>query len=300
MTTQLRKRLKTALWNFPITGDFLYGSFLRRNFQTERRLIHGRYENASDHASIIHFSVNKAATQYVRDLLGKCASETGMTRVRLADYAFHTKFPYLDTLSVSQMKNYSHVFHPTGYLYSVFGGMIEGIADFQRYHVLFMVRDPRDVLVSEYFSYGFSHAVPSSRGNKLEGFMVMRRKAQGILIDDYVISESERVNENYQRYINLLLGPYPHVHVAKYEDMVVDFQPWLESLLQYCGLAISARLFQLLVDEAAQLRPIREDVHKHIRKGKSGDYKEKLKKSSIDFLNTTFSNVLAYFNYPLD
>ena len=223
-----------------------------------------------------------------------------MTPVRLADYAFHTKFPYLDTLSASQMKNYSHVFHPKGYLYSVFGGMIEGIPNFHQYRVIFAVRDPRDVLVSEYFSYGYSHAEPSPRGNKLDDFMVMRRKAQDVPIDDYVISESGRVKENYQRYISRLLEPYPHVHAAKYEEMIVDFPSWLESLLQYCGLEISARLFQSLADEAARLRPVREDVHKHIRKGKSGDYKEKLKASSIDLLNTTFSNVLAYFNYPPD
>ncbi|MCQ3936012.1 MAG: hypothetical protein DPW18_03075 [Chloroflexi bacterium] len=294
-----RKQLKSLLWELPITGDYLQGRYLRQHFSTEMELIKGNARNGSGHPSIIHFSVNKAATQYVRDLLRRCIAGTGMISVGLAEYAFHTDFPYLDTLSAAEMQQYQHIFQPTGYLYSVFGGMIEGIANLEKYRVVLMVRDPRDVLVSEYFSIAYSHSEPSLRGNKYQEFMKMRQQARQITVDEYVAGECDRVHATYSRYMDLLLDDYPHVHVAKYETMTHEFQTWLDRLLEYCGLEISDQLRQDVLREAARIQPKRENIQQHIRKGKPGDHKEKLKPETVERLNSKFSDVLKRFQYPL-
>jgi hypothetical protein len=297
LLAETKSQLNSLLWKLPITGDFMWRRYLHKNFQVEMDLINGKDRSENNHRSIIHFSMNKAATQYVRDLLRRCAAENGMVNVGIAEYAFHTSFPYLDDLSANEMNKYQHIFKPTGYLYSVFGGMIQGIENLERYLIILVIRDPRDMLVSHYYSIAYSHSVPSKRGNKYNDFIEKRRRAQRTSIDEYVIGECENVYNVYQRYIDLLLSSYPHVYVTKYEDMISDFSTWLDKLLEYCELKASSELQQSLLDESKKLKPRKENVYQHIRKGISGDYKEKLSQETINYINSRLSFVLERFNY---
>ncbi|MGA7194811.1 MAG: sulfotransferase domain-containing protein [Anaerolineales bacterium] len=297
LPSMVKDQLKTFLWDFPTTGNYLLRRYLQKHLKVEMDLIQGKHQSDNTLPSIIHFSANKAATQHVRDLLGRCAAENGMTTVGLAEYAFHTNFPYLDQLSCREMESYQYLFKPAGYLYTVFGGMVEGIQELERYRVILMLRDPRDVLVSEYYSYAFSHPEPSKFGSKYNNFMAMRRKAQNVLIDEYVENECDRIFATYQRYATLLLDRYPHVFFTKYEEMTSDFQGWLKKLLDYCGLEISDQLFDSLLNEAEHLRPKNEDIHQHVRKGIPGDYMVKLGSKTIAELNSKLLPVLERFNY---
>ena len=63
----LNRRLKQV--------PFLKGWYEQRQFRIERDLIDGRTHKVVDHPSILHFSVNKAATQYTKRLLIKCVRE---------------------------------------------------------------------------------------------------------------------------------------------------------------------------------------------------------------------------------
>lgn len=293
----VRSHVKSILWGAPITGNYLLKGYLQKHLSVEMELIDNKHHSNSSHPSIIHFSVNKAATQYVRELLKRCAAENGITTVGLAEYAFHTKFPYLDQLPAHEMERYQYLFKPTGYLYSVFGGMIENIPDIERYRIVVMLRDPRDVLVSEYYSYAFSHSEPSKLGNKYVDFMKMRQKARKLSIDEYVISECDRLYANYERYTALLLDRYDNVFITKYEEMASDFDVWLKKILEYCELEISDELLRCLLNEAGHLKPKKEDVYQHVRKAMPGDYKEKLTHKTIDILNFKFLSVLERFNY---
>jgi len=268
-----------------------------RQFNVELELISGTHNNTNKHPSIIHFSFNKAATQYVKSILVECATEIGMVHAGINEYAFNSHFPYLDHLSSEEMKKFQHIFKKKGYLYSVFGGMIESIPELENYKIVLGVRDPRDMLVSGYYSQAFSHPAPDISGNKYEVFLEKRELARSRTIDQHVLDESIKMNSTFEKYHNLLLKQYAHVYVTKYEDMVADFNGWLEGLLCYCDLQISDALRVKIIDNNQKLKPTSEDISKHLRKGLPGDYKEKLQKETIQQLNETFSNYLALFGY---
>lgn len=280
---------------------FLYNSFHKRKFnkrfQVESQLLAGTHVNTNKHKSIIHFSMNKAATQYVKNILQEAATANGMTPVSLNEFAFHSTMPFLDHLSAKEMEQYKHVFKPRGYLYSSFGGMIENIDNLEDYLIVLMIRDPRDILVSGYFSMAYSHPEPSKLGSKYEGFMEKRNKAQQTLIDEYVKAESPKVYLVFKRYHDLLLNNRSNVYVTKYEDMISDFQGWLTKLLNYTGLEISEDLKNDFINKHNGLKPKKENKAKHIRKGTSGDYKQKLNEETMQFLNTKFSDILEQYSY---
>jgi hypothetical protein len=285
---------------FPLVGRYLKEVDLQRKFRVELDLIKGSHQNQNKHPSIIHFSLNKAATQYTGGILQQCAVENGMVPVSIHGYAFHTNFPYLDHLTAEEMEKYQHIFKPNGYLYSVFGGMIEDIPKLEKYKIVLMVRDFRDILVSEYYSIAYSHIAPDIHGNKYELFVEQREKARESAIDEYTVAESDRVYNTLQRYKTLLIDKYPNVYITKYEDMINDFRGWLNNLLYNCELNIRPDFFTALLERNERIRPKDEDIHRHIRKGKPGEYKEKLKQETIEFLNAKFSPMLLTFGYELD
>jgi len=212
-------------------------------------------------------------------------------------YAFHSDFPYLDLLSIEEFQQYQYLFKPKGYLYSVFGGMIDGLTNLEDYLVVLMIRDPRDIVVSSYFSTAYSHPLPSKNSNKAGSFHEKRAATQQISIDEYALQESEIVLEVYNRYINLLLEKHPAYYITKYEDMVEDHEQWLNNLLAYCQLDISDDLHQQLLQQNKRLKPKDENINDHMRKGVAGDFLEKLHSETITVLNDKFAHILERFRY---
>jgi len=297
LSSALKKHVKAWLRNLPLASGYLRTRDLQKKFNVELSLIAGKDVATCDHPSIIHFSVNKAATQYIKRVLGQCARECGLVNVGIHDYAFQGDFPYLDSLSAEQMQAYQHIFRAQGYCYAVFGGMIEGVPDLDRYRLVLVLRDPRDVLVSSYFSVAFSHVAPGEGSDKREEFAQMRARAQASTIDDYVLAESDRMLGNYERYKRLLVERYPSAYVTKYEHMTDDFAGWLRALLEYCELDVPVDVFANLVQEHEAKRPRQEDTQRHTRKGKPGDHREKLRPDTIAQLDAKFAKILAAFDY---
>jgi hypothetical protein len=271
---------------------------LQQRFKTELQLIKGTHKNPNKHPSIIHFSFHKAATQYVRSVLTRCAVENGMVPVGIHAYAFSTDFPRLHFLTAEEMKKHQHIFKPLGYLYSAFGGgMVEGIADLSLYKIVFVTRDPRDIVVSHYYSMAYSHPAPDKMGNKYERFIKNRTFARASTIDEWVLWKSDKLYETCVRYQKLLLEKYPNTYRTTYEHMVCDFSSWLRGLLNYCELSISADSFESLLQENIRIRPREENIYRHLRKSQPGDYRNKLKPETIDSLNEKFASVLEMFGY---
>lgn len=296
-TRRLLRLLRRSAGHTPREPRAQPQSGLNREFRVEQDLIRGKHVNANTHRSILHFSVNKAATQYVKSILTRCVAEEGMVPVHIHEYAFHTRFPYLDHLSSDEMEEYQHVFTPEGYLYSVFGGMIEGIPDLEAYLTVLMVRDPRDVLVSKYYSMAYSHSQPAETGDKFEDFMEERAYARHVSIDNYVLTESHKLDAIYRRYVELLLGRHSGYYLTTYEDMISDFAKWLEDLLDYCQIDPSAQLMASLIGQHSKTAPQRESKDRYLRRGIVGDHRNKLAPHTIETLNDRLQNTLETFGY---
>jgi len=292
---------KYGLLNFlaklPLIGGLAGNALLRSQHPVEWALLHRSHHTDNTCASILHFSVNKSATQYVKSILERIGAENGMTPVNLHGYAFNSKMPFFDHLNAEEMRQYAHLFHPRGYVYSVFGGAIEGISSMETYRTVLMVRDPRDVLTSMYYSLAYSHVVPEATGNKREPFLQKRAQVRQMSIDEFVLDAAERERSIYQRYTDLLVSRYPNALLTRYEEMTSNFDSWLDELLTYCQLEISAALRQEIKAEAEKMRPKTENIHAHVRKGQPGDYLEKLQPQTIVRLNEIFSQVLRDYRY---
>ena len=293
MITKLKQRIKSV----PVVGPLVEQRRLARKFATERSLLNGEDLSQSTHPSIIHYSLNKSATQYVKKLLTTCILEQGMVPVYIQDYAFASELPYLDDLSAEEMQPYKHVFKPQGYLYSAFGGMVEGIDQLDQYRVVLMTRDPRDILVSDYYSNAYSHPEPPQVSSKSGRFHNLRNQALEQTVDEFAIEQCELVRTNLLRYRDRLLTQHPKTYMTKYGDMVTHFEQWLSDLLRACELEVSEALKNQLIEQHYASRPRIENINSQLRKGVTGDYKNKLREETINTLNEKLSDVLEYYQY---
>lgn len=162
-------------------------------------------------------------------------------------------------------------------------------------HRIFHVRDPRDMLVSEYFSFGWIH--PTQDGN-----LDQRRKTiQEMPIDDYVLNQPEfsrwPVHEKFRPLLDRDLDPELDT-VVKYETMVTRFREWADAAIRPFGFRVPAWVTAQLAWRYRNEFVPSQDPNGHKRRITPGDFREKLKPETIVQLNERFSEILDRFNYP--
>ena len=155
-----------------------------------------------------------------------------------------------------------------------------------------MLREPRDVLTSLYFSHAYSHAIPLLNQEEL---LNLRKKALSMTIDEYVIENMPKYLRIYQEYCQNLFGK-PNVMFVTYEKMVTDFDTWLDSIIEFLKLKVSPELVSKIKEEA-DFTVKEENIYAHKRQVLPGEHQRKLKPETIEILNYNFSEILDVLGY---
>eukprot|EP00049_Salpingoeca_infusionum_P002244 m.55139 g.55139 ORF g.55139 m.55139 type:complete len:490 (+) comp11467_c0_seq4:236-1705(+) len=100
-------------------------------------------------------------------------------------------------------------------------------------------RHPLDQLVSEYYSFGFTHPEPSDASEeKLRQFREHRQHIQSMSVDEYVLQQlANKVwwTVRYKVLLHYRESPSAYVGVevieSMYEEMVMNFDTWLKRLI---------------------------------------------------------------------
>ena len=155
-----------------------------------------------------------------------------------------------------------------------------------------MLRDPRDVLTSMYFSVGYSHIIPAAQQDVA---LTAREETLQQTIDEFVIIEMPKLLKKYNDYCQKLM-PKSNVLLVKYEDMVTDFNSWLDTLVNFLKFDVNPKIVNKIIDQANFTVP-KEDIYSHKRQVTPGDHKRKLAPETIERLNFEFGEVLDLLGY---
>ena len=182
-------------------------------------------------------------------------------------------------------------FLPDGYIYSGFRHYptfeLE-IGPLQP--VVLLVRDPRDMLVSLYFSTTRSHVIPEGEENLAAG----RRLSLTQSIDEFALQKCALYSNAQRRYTSRLAGK--NLQIFRYEDVIFQKEEWMADLVHVLGLPYRRR-YVSRVARLVDVIPEEEDATKHIRKVSPGDYREKLKPDTIRVLNDRLAQFLSVYGY---
>ncbi len=256
----------------------------RQSTTREARYLAGQLPPASSRPSTLHFTLHKCASVYLRTKLHALADLIGLAPLDLDGYFFDSAQPQ------------PFVVRPRGYFYGPFRCLDDAFGvrrewpDLTGYKLIVVLRDPRDVLTSLYFSTAFSHRTPKGEGR--DEFLSLRDEAQHVDINDYVRREADVFLRRYQAYFRL--AARYDVHLTTYEQLVTEPQTWLDALLAYLGVALSTwRRRRLISPQDFTIK--REDPKAHFRQVQPGDHLRKLSDETIAWLNSKFAEVLAWY-----
>lgn len=187
------------------------------------------------------------------------------------------------------------------------------LPDVDRYDILLHLRDPRDVLVSMFYSYCFIHAgeIPPNTGYRkavadegIDAFVLSKARSDGRHYrGDYgtgghVEEFIGGIGRRYRNYLEHLLGR-PNVTLLRYEQMVTDYRGWLDRFIQPFPLPDKARVVDELVAQSATFFPKRDaDAMTHVRHVTPGDHRAKLLPSTIEAVEREFADILDALGYP--
>ena len=149
------------------------------------------------------------------------------------------------------------------------------------------LRDPRDVLVSMFYSWSYSHPGVD------EG---LRERLIERGLEEFVRRESVGLKKKYDLYVRDYLS-LPGTVLLKYEDFVLDRPSWLNALLRACDIDPDKRYYQRLAKDNPAAKVRQEDKYSHIRKAAPGDHREKLESETIAKLNDDWAEILGALGY---
>ncbi len=158
---------------------------------------------------------------------------------------------------------------------------------------VFMVRDPRDILVSSYFSFGFSHGFsPIDEIRAIQ--MAERKEIQAMTLDEYAIKHVDSILEDCQNILTLAKCCREHIFL-RYEDMVENYYKFIADFQSVVPL--KSGVSTLIYDVS---RPNQnEDPSLHRRSGKVRGFEEKLSCKTINIINGKLGDMLSNMGYKL-
>jgi hypothetical protein len=161
------------------------------------------------------------------------------------------------------------------------------------------MRDPRDLVVSDYFSMKYSHPI------KNEYFAEWRYRLNHMDEREGLISRIQNMDWNYYEPLRAWAQlDCPQVRLVRFEDFFGENQrSEAKSLLQHLDLSVSAEKLGSVLDtmdfkKKSQGRTAGlADEKKHYRKGASGDWKNYFDDQMIEMFMKKTGDLLQVLGY---
>lgn len=247
-----------------------------KEWRASRRLIRRQTEEPST----LLFTTHKCASTFFSKFLQVADQESEFSHLN------YDSFFAGQQVSVEQAfddkRFLSRGFREQGFIYGPMRSNRD-IPNKHAYKILLILRDPRDVMVSLYYSMRYSHALIS------KSMVSIRQEAEEHSVDSYVYLRCQEFLERYNSYLNLLNQNYNLVYL-RYDDLIEAPKRSLRRISNFIGIELRQQTFERLKNQLVP--PTREHLIRHRRSGRSGQFKIKLQPATIEYLNHEFKQVL--------
>ena len=165
--------------------------------------------------------------------------------------------------------------------------------------VVLCVRDPKDVLVSQYWSWKATHRKNSLKIEKTRAKLADMSVREGMML---LIEENLIVFCSCAR---IWSGPAEdkRIYLLKYEDLLQDFKRAFSSAASHLGLDLDDEYLFALREKYSfrsitKRSPGEEKLSSHYRKGVSGDWANYFDDKLASTFNDSYGEICDKFGYP--
>jgi hypothetical protein len=234
------------------------------------------------------FAMHKSGSTLLNKMLDTAFIRVGVPQIAIPDVAFAAGLPDDPIL------NPEEIIFDSGYCYRgfrIFPSYLRNF-DITKNKKILLVRDPRDMIVSHYFSMSQSHVIPDS-GPVRDELISLRDSIKEVNIDDFCLQYSEVLKDEFKSYRTVFES---ELRVYRYEDIIFKKLDWLNDMLWYLGFGLSSDDRNRIVEEN-DIRPATERPQEHIRQVTPGNHRKHLSDMTVQRLNSEFRDILDQFGY---
>ena len=164
---------------------------------------------------------------------------------------------------------------------------------------IFFLRDPRDLLVSRYYSIAFSHKLPYQELNS-EEFLKKRNQARSLGIDNFCLKEVEEWIIPHFIKFRSLRESSKESFIFKYEKFIESPELFLTQFLDSIEVTLPDSIQNKLV-KLSKIPTIQNSKHyklkSHYRSGKSRQFESELEESTLEELNKKLKEIIIYLDF---
>jgi sulfotransferase family protein len=183
-----------------------------------------------------------------------------------------------------------------GNVYGGFRDFPKVIADrpvFVNARKILLIRDPRDALVSEYFSNAYSHPIPE-QGIARDEMLQQRAVARVRGIESSVLQRARGMRGTMLEFAQLLSDPL--LRLFRYEEVITHKRELMEDICRHFDWPVYPKIIESILTKV-DVFPDAERPTEFIRRVVPGDHREKLSAGAITQLNELLAEPLRLFGY---
>lgn len=252
-------------------------------FKLEQQLLSGTAKSVSQQAAVALFTTHKAASSILSVRLSRVMAENDYRIADLSSY-FAKVGPEARSRFLNDTDWNSKVFAVPGVFHAAFRYPTAKVP-VPPLKIILVLRDPRDVLVSYYFSFKFSHPIQNQFAKSVHV------DATRLTIDEFVLKHADDFLQRYDSYSHWV--GKPNVLFIRYEDLIERPREIEDKLFVFIGIdSKQGSLF-----DESDFAVAAENPSQHKRKVAAGDHREKLQSQTITALNKIFESHIQQLNY---
>tara|TARA_B100000315_G_C14552135_1_gene576369 strand:+ start:960 stop:1790 length:831 start_codon:yes stop_codon:yes gene_type:complete len=253
--------------------------------------LHLKIPEGSGDASVYFLALHKSGSVLQTQLINEITRILGLASFALPEELFRRGVNLsdcpLELLRVLERPGYW--FHGFRSLW-----LLEYVRRFRDSRKLVLVRDPRDMVVSYYFSVKRSHAVPAD-GKVRESVLNQREAASRLAVNEFVRNgKADFIIHNMRTYARLV--EVYECDVIKYEDYIYDKPAWIRRLCDSGGTSPNSATVERLAKKH-DVWPDEERPESHIRQVAPGNHQNHLDEQTLAGLERRFNDVFRSFGY---
>ena len=155
---------------------------------------------------------------------------------------------------------------------------------------ILLVRDPRDMIVSLYFSALKSH--PSRGGGSANPAATAAAEMD---VDAYAMKMTKMYKLRLSGYVEFLKRR-PDTKVFRYEEIIYDKVKWVRDICDHFQWSV-AEDHRANIAKHWDVMPDSEQPEAHVRQVHPGNFRNKLKTETIAFIENELADEMVFFNY---
>jgi hypothetical protein len=171
--------------------------------------------------------------------------------------------------------------------------------------VILLVRDPRDMITSLYFSLLKSHRIPKAEGKEGSDantdvasklMLDTRQRLQHTDINAFAPEAVRAYTRMFEGYVAQGFAWRPNVAIYRYEDVIFAKKAWVEDICVWYEWDIDPQR-QHRVATMFDAAPGKERPKEHIRQVTPGNHRDHLSAATIAAINGSLSEYMRLFAY---